>query len=127
MTRSTAPRQKYRLVHLTCITLFICITLVSAKNIKDEIDSVNALPHHYIVSNAHKCVDIFTENAALARSINYPYGEARAYWRLSLAWHILGKQDERISSLLQAIKRFESMDTSPELAAIYGDYGYAQR
>ncbi len=112
--------------------LLLLLTLTSAASFaasetKQMVDSINALPHAYLVSNGRKAVELFKENAERARSIDYTYGQAKAYAQLSLALNVLGKIDERTSAILKAIKRFEQLGPSPDLAAIYGHYGYAQR
>jgi len=95
--------------------------------IKQNIDSVNALPYDFIVSNARQAIDIFSKNRENASSINYKFGEAKALDQLHTAYSIYGKLEKRTEAVLEAIKIYEEINDLPNLINLYGRYGYQQR
>jgi hypothetical protein len=66
--------------------LFFNITVAQfGTEVQAKVDSTNAIPYDFIVSNLQKSVAVFRENVERAQSINYKYGEALAWDKLALA------------------------------------------
>lgn len=94
---------------------------------KTTVDSINSIPYEYIVSNLEKSINIFTENVERAQSIDYEYGEGKAFYNLGLATYLNGKYDKSSEYNLKAINIFEKLNAISELVTTYGKYGYQLR
>lgn len=118
--RDFANQMIYGFILLFCTQLLATTT-------KAEIDSVNAIPYEYVVSNTHQALKIFTKNASDAQAIGYKYGQAHALDQVRVANFVMGRYEASARAALQAMKLFEELDALPELAELYGRYGYQIR
>ncbi len=118
---------KRNFVRILFLMLIVFSGHLRGKDLRQQIDSTNAIPYEFVVSNALKSIDIFEKNAEIARSISYKYGEARALENLLLAYYVIGKLDKQADVALRAIKIYEEIGRIPELASLYGRYGYNLR
>jgi signal transduction histidine kinase len=100
---------------------------VIAQNDKANIDSINAIPYQYIVSNLQQSIKTFSKNVTDAREINYRRGEARSLVNLGLAQYLKGRSEESTSNYLTAMKIFEELNDYRELAFLYGSFGYQMK
>ena len=116
---------------LALFSLFLSLVILPQKifcsDTKTVVDSINSMPYEFIVSNLVKSISIFTENVERARSIDYEYGEGKAYYNLGLATYLNGKYDKSSEYNLRAISLFERLNAIPELITTYGKYGYQLR
>ncbi len=91
---------------------------------RSAIDSVNSLPHEYIMVNLAKSITILSDNAVAAEKIGYTKGAGIAYANLGKALYLNGKYERSTTHYLKAIRILESADDPNVLAETYGEYGY---
>lgn len=106
------------------IMMLVLSPLLFAGNGRGEIDSINAIPHDYIMSNLDISIQKFSENLIKAKAAGYRAGEARAFARLGMAYNLRGKYDIATSYYLNAAEIFDELGLSEELAEVYGDFAY---
>ncbi len=117
------PKLKISLYFFILIfTLTISNTF--SQSLKSEIDSVNNMPYHRIVSNLQTNMKIFKKNLKKAEIINYKYGIAKTLMNLSLVYYLKGNYDENTKYVLRAIKIFEESNFLKDLAESYGVFGF---
>jgi len=113
----------YKII-VICNMLWIFINHAIAQDIKSKVDSVNSIPHEYIVSNLKSSINIFEENAKSAKGIQYKYGEARSLENLGKAYYLSGKYDLSTETYLKVFTIYEQLNLPSELSSVFGEYGY---
>ena len=113
------------------IRKIILVCLLFANTIysqsRKSIDSINQIPYLEFLKNHAKLQQVFKENAHNANKINYTYGEALSYSKLSLAHYYSGNFDENLQFSLKAIHLFEKINNKESLAKEYGELGYRMK
>ncbi len=104
--------------------IYLIVSVVSAQDIRKEIDSVNATSHDFIVSNSEESIQLFRQNSEFAESIGYSYGKAKSLENLGKAYYIAGEYDKSTESYLEAIKIYTVLNSHSDLATAYGEFGY---
>jgi len=96
----------------------------SNQNEKEKVDSINALPRSMVVSNPEQSIKIFETNVKTARAIKYKKGEATGLFNLGIVLYLNGKYEESTEIFLKAIKLFDELGMTKELALAYAEFGY---
>ena len=109
--------------------LFLCcvFALNSYSQTKKSIDSINQIPYLEFLKNHTKLERIFKENALNAKKINYSFGEAQSYSKLSLTYYYSGEFEKNLHYSLLAIELFEKINNKEFLAKEYGELGYRMK
>ena len=105
----------------------ILIAWSSYSQSKRSIDSINKTPYLQLLKNHAKLQSVFKANAINAKKINYTFGEAESYSKLSLTYYYSGDFKENLMYSLLAIKLFERIDSKEALAKEYGELGYRMK
>lgn len=116
-----------RILIMFLIFLFISKQTFAAKSElkrKNRVDSINATPYDFLVSNLYKSINMFTQNASEAENIGYSYGAGIAYSLLGKAYYLNGKYEQSTSNYLKAIQILERTNKLEALADTYGEFGY---
>lgn len=107
------------------ILVFYLIFFVSVfGKTESEIDSVNAIPHEYIMSNLDISIQKFSENLVEAKAIGYRKGEAGALALLGMTYTLRGKYELATSNYIKAAAIYDQLGMYAELADVYGEFGY---
>lgn len=106
------------------IFLFVIMCTSLFGNTESKIDSVNAFPHEYIMSNLDISIQKFSENLIAAKAIGYRKGEAASLALLGMAYTLRGKYDLATSNYIKAAATYEELEMYSELADVYGEFGY---
>lgn len=109
------------------IVVFFLFASNSYSQTKKSIDSINQIPYLEFLKNHAKLQDVFKKNAHDATKINYPFGEAQSYSKLSLAHYYSGNFDENLQYSLKAIQIFEKINSTESLSKEYGELGYRMK
>ena len=94
---------------------------------RQSIDSINQIPYLDLLENHAKLQAVFKENARNAKKINYEFGQAQSYSKLSLTYYYSGDFDKNLEYSLQAIKLYEKLNSTESLAKEYGEMGYRMK
>lgn len=113
-----------RVIYFSIDALLFWAGILCAQDLKSKVDSVNAIPYQYIVSNTRQSIKIFSENLNRAREIRYLEGEAKTLSNLGLAYYLRGDYDKSTENYLSAISIYENKKDYKMLAETYGEYGY---
>lgn len=106
------------------IVFFLFFETNLSQDLKNKVDSTNAISYEYIVSNTYQSIKIFNTNLELARKLQYVTGEAKALSNLGLAYYLQGKYEKSTENYLKAINIYENQKSYSMLAETYGEYGY---
>ena len=107
--------------------LLILLSGISYSQSRKTIDSINQTPYLELLKNHAKLHVVFKENAKNAKKINYIFGEAQSYSKLSLTYYYSGDFQENLQYSLLAVKLFESIDSKEALAKEYGEMGFRMK
>lgn len=116
----------WSMINLITILILTATSLCLAQN-HATIDSVNALGRDYIFSNIDSSITLYRNTIDDARALDYRVGEAKALQNLGVALYLKGDYDESVEVYLKAIRLYESLGLSRELAQSYGDLGYQMK
>ena len=116
--------KKTRIFYSSVLLLLFLSMAGNGQDFKSKVDSINAIPYQFIVSNIYKSIDIFTQNAIDAERIGYKLGAAKSYSQLGKALYLNGKYDASTLNYLKSINLFEELNDNNGLAGTYGEYGY---
>ncbi len=117
---------KLFLLFLEVAWLFFPFRLAAEKPERARIDSVNAIPYAYIVSNLLRSVTIFEKNLRDARAAGYRMGEAVALEKLALATGMSRRGDSE-KYQLEALRIYEQLGAPEALSMAYAGYGFGQK
>lgn len=109
------------------IALLLLTGVLQAQTDRAVIDSLNSLGRDYIFSNIDSSITLYRNTIDDARALDYPAGEAKALHNLGVALYLKGDYDESVEVYLEAIRLYESLGMSTELAQSYGDLGYQMK
>jgi len=101
--------------------------VLNGQSLRQQIDSTNTITYEELVSFSHSHIRVLEKNVQLARSIDYRYGLAKALDNLHVVYGVIGKLEQRAEAALEAIKIYERLNALPELANLYGRFGYQLR
>lgn len=118
-------KHKYMMKNIVLL-LILFATQVNSQT-KKSIDSINQIPYLNFLKNHTQLQSVFIKNAINARKINYSFGEAQSYSKLSLAYYYSGDFEKNLKYSLLAIKIFEKIDQQESLAKEYGELGYRMK
>lgn len=107
------------------VLLFFATTSYSQN--KKTIDSINQIPYLEFLKNHNQLQSVLKQNAVDAKKINYAFGEAESYSKLSLAYYYSGNFDENLQYSLKAIKIYQKTNQKEALAKEYGELGYRMK
>lgn len=92
-----------------------------------RIDSLNTLGREYVFSNIDESIELYSDLAEEAETLDYDEGRARALMHLSVALYLRGRYDESVDVHLRATRLLEDLDMDRDLALAYGDFGYQMK
>lgn len=118
-------KHKYMMKNIVLL-LILFATQVNSQT-KKSIDSINQIPYLNFLKNHTQLQSVFIKNVINARKINYSFGEAQSYSKLSLAYYYSGDFEKNLKYSLLAIKIFEKIDQQESLAKEYGELGYRMK
>lgn len=127
LQKNTQQRLRKQSMIRKILILLILFAYNCYSQSKKTIDSINGIPYLELLKNHTKLQTTFKENALHAKKINYGFGEAESYSKLSLIYYYSGNFDENLQYSLQAIKLFEKINSKESLAKEYGELGYRMK
>ena len=107
--------------------LYCVFAFNSYSQTRNSIDSINQIPYIEFLKNHTKLEPVFKENALNAKKINYGFGEAQSYSKLSLTYYYSGEFEKNLHYSLLAIELFEKINNKEFLAKEYGELGYRMK
>ena len=110
----------------SAILLYLLAVNLYAQN-KADIDSINNIPFESKIKDAARLDAVFLKNAANAKKIKYPEGEANSYSNLGLVYYYQGKYELNVGYILKAIKIYEAIGATEKQASEYGGLGYSMK
>ena len=110
----------------SAILLYLLAVNLYAQN-KADIDSINNIPFESKIKDAARLDAVFLKNAANAKKIKYPEGEANSYSNLGLVYYYQGKYESNVGYILKAIKIYEAIGATEKQASEYGGLGYSMK
>jgi len=113
-----------KIVSVLFLVIFFQIGSSQEKRI---IDSINKIIIQKSSISQDSLVSLFQNNIEDSESLNYIIGKADALAKLSIVYYYQGKYKENVTTQLEAITLYETLNLSSKVASNYGELGYQMK
>ncbi len=111
---------------ISILVLFFCFQFVTAQE-KRGIDSINGIIIQKASISSDSLVRLFQKNITDSEYLNYTIGKADGLAKLAVVYYYQGNYKENVSTLLEAIRIYETLKLSSKVAVNYGELGYQMK
>ena len=111
---------------VSVLFLVIFFQIISAQE-KSKIDSINGIIIQNTPISSDSLVKLFQKNIVDSETINYTIGKADALAKLSVVYYYQGNYKENVTTQLEAITLYETLNLSSKVASNYGELGYQMK